>query len=72
MKNILLICFVATQFFSCKQGSQDVVDAKVYFAQQDSGMQSGNVKFVEIESFGKKFKVWTKDLATIPKPRSCC
>ena len=69
MKKLLLICFVATVFFSCKQGSQDVVDAKVYFAPQDSGIQSGNVKFVEIESFGKKFKVWTKRFGNNPKTR---
>lgn len=69
MKKLLLICFVATLFFSCKQGDQDVVDAKVYFAQQDSGIQSGNVKFIEIESFGKKFKVWTKRFGNNPKTR---
>ena len=69
MKKLLLICFVATLFFSCKQGSQDAVDAKAYFAQQDSGMQSGNVKFVEVESFGKKFKVWTKRFGNNPKTK---
>ena len=69
MKKLLFIFFVATVFFSCKQGSQDVVGAKNYFAQHDSGIQSGNVKFVEIESFGKKFKVWTKRFGNNPKTR---
>ena len=69
MKKLLIICFVAAVFFSCKQASKDAVDAKVYFAQQDSGIQSGNVKFVEIESFGKKFKVWTKRFGNNPKTR---
>jgi hypothetical protein len=57
MKKLLIVCIVSAFLFSCQQGKQPVVDTKDYFAQQDSGMQSGNVKFVEVESFGKKFKV---------------
>jgi proline iminopeptidase len=40
-----------------------------YFAAQDSGVQNGNIKWVEIESFGKKFKVWTKRFGNNPKTK---
>ncbi len=69
MKKLLIVCIVSAFLFSCQQGKQPVVDTKDYFAQQDSGMQSGNVKFVEVESFGKKFKVWTKRFGNNPKTR---
>ena len=69
MKKLLIVFILSAFFFSCKQGNQPAVDTKDYFAQQDSGIQSGNVKFVEIESFGKKFKVWTKRFGNNPKTR---
>lgn len=32
-------------------------------------MQSGNVKVVEIESLGKKFKIWTKRFGNNPQTK---
>jgi len=69
MKKLLIVLMLSAFLFSCQQGNQTAVDTKAYFAQQDSGIQSGNVKFVEIESFGKKFKVWTKRFGNNPKTR---
>ena len=69
MKKLVIVLMLSTIFFSCQPGNQPAVDTKDYFAQQDSGMQSGNIKFVEVESFGKKFKVWTKRFGNNPKTR---
>jgi len=37
-----------------------------YFAAHEKGIQSGNVKLVEIESLGKKFNIWTKRFGNNP------
>lgn len=37
-----------------------------YFAAHEKGIQSGNVKLVEIESLGKKFNIWTKQFGNNP------
>src|SRR5579859_3091439 len=38
-----------------------------YFATQDSGVQSGNIKIVEITTPRGKFHVWTKRFGNNPK-----
>ena len=59
---IVLICFLG----ACKNEQENEVSTRDYFAAQDSGVQAGNAKFIEIESFGKKFKVWTKRFGNNP------
>jgi proline iminopeptidase len=38
-----------------------------YFTQQDSGVQTGNIKMVEITTPGGKFHVWTKRFGNNPR-----
>lgn len=67
--HLLLIIFSAIVLFSCKnkQDQNETTSLKSYFSVQDSGVQTGNVRIVEIESFGKKFKIWTKRFGHNPK-----
>ena len=56
--------------FACNSNKeQSNATLATYFAKQDSGIQAGNAKFIEIESFGKKFKVWTKRFGNNPKTK---
>lgn len=66
MKYILsFVVFIS--LFACKsENQQSPTSLQSYFAPQDSGVQAGNVKIVEIESFGKKFKIWTKRFGNNP------
>lgn len=66
MKYILsFVVFIS--LFACKSENQkSPTSLQSYFAPQDSGVQAGNVKIVEIESFGKKFKIWTKRFGNNP------
>ena len=66
----VFILMAGVLFFSCKNNSSQADGSlQRYFAAQDSGMQNGNIKWVEIESFGKKFKVWTKRFGNNPKTK---
>jgi proline iminopeptidase len=60
---LLLFCFAA-----CVQpsGGPGLAD---YFMTQDSGVQTGNVKMVEISTPKGKFHVWTKRFGNNPKIR---
>ena len=53
---LILLCF-------CRCASPSVD----YFANQDSGVQTGNVKLVEISTPKGKFHVWTKRFGNNPK-----
>jgi proline iminopeptidase len=66
----LLISLLITFLFACNtQKTNQENSLQSYFATQDSGVQNGNIKWVEIESFGKKFKVWTKRFGNNPKTK---
>ena len=69
MKHLL---FPAAILFllSCNTNeNKSSVSLQSYFSSQDSGVQNGNIKWVEVESFGKKFKVWTKRFGNNPKTK---
>lgn len=63
MKYIFLL--IAIIFFSsCNRNNETTL--KGYFAPVDSGVQSGGVKMVEIETPKGKFNVWTKRIGNNP------
>ncbi|MEY3563614.1 MAG: hypothetical protein RLZZ294_1620 [Bacteroidota bacterium] len=65
MKKIFFLIGLAALVFGCKQSAK--INTSDYFAKQDSGIQTGNEKIIQIESFGKKFNVWTKRFGNNPK-----
>jgi proline iminopeptidase len=60
------IIFVVFCFIRCTSPTSSVSVAD-YFATQDSGVQSGNVKMVEITTPKGKFHVWTKRFGNNPR-----
>ncbi len=52
---------------SCNQSSDKSLSVKDYHAITDSGVQSGGVKMITIETPVGKFKVWTKRFGNNPK-----
>ncbi len=66
----IFILLAGALILSCNNNSNhSSASLQSYFASQDSGIQNGNIKWVEIESFGKKFKVWTKRFGNNPKTK---
>ena len=66
MKPVLLPAIVATLLFlSCKQPENPSL--KTYHAITDSGVQTGGVKMISIETPVGKFNVWTKQFGNNPK-----
>lgn len=66
MKQTTLLSFLfCVLFFSCKQDSSPSL--KDYHAIVDSGVQSGGVKMIPIETPIGKFNVWTKRFGNNPK-----
>ena len=64
MKEFLIV-IAAFVFLGCSAPpAEDTL--KAYFKDEASGVKTGGVKIVEIESMGKKFKVWTKSLGNSP------
>ncbi|MDB5190963.1 MAG: proline-specific peptidase [Segetibacter sp.] len=72
MRN-LLACLLAVSILilsSCKQSLTDSsTDLKKFLSPVDSGVQTGGVKMVEIETPKGKFKVWTKRIGNSPTMR---
>lgn len=64
MKRLLLGLSVLL-FFSCKQNNE--ISLKDYHAITDSGVQTGGVKMIPIETPVGKFNVWTKRFGNNPK-----
>ncbi len=64
MKNLLL-AFVITCFLSCQNNNQPTLQQ--YHATTDSGVQTGGVKMITIETPVGKFNVWTKKFGNNPK-----
>src|SRR5258708_7844515 len=61
-----LLLFLAFSF-ACCQPTPRGVGVGDYFATQDSGVQSGNIKLVEISTPKGKFHVWTKRFGNNPR-----
>jgi proline iminopeptidase len=66
MKYCFILIAVLFCFSRCSQPAQGPGRAD-YFATQDSGVQSGNVKMVEISTPKGKFHVWTKRFGNNPR-----
>lgn len=66
MKHIVYLLLIAT-IFSCKQVNQNAVTVADYFNYGDSGVQSGGIKMIPIETPVGKFNVWTKRFGNNPK-----
>ena len=64
MKNFLL-AFVIICFLSCQNNNQPTLQQ--YHAGADSGVQTGGVKMITIETPVGKFNVWTKKFGNNPK-----
>ncbi len=64
MKNLLL-AFVIICFLSCQNNNQPTLQQ--YHATTDSGVQTGGVKMITIETPVGKFNVWTKKFGNNPK-----
>ena len=64
MKNFLL-AFVIICFLSCQNNNQPTLQQ--YHASADSGIQTGGVKMITIETSVGKFNVWTKKFGNNPK-----
>ncbi|WP_188936329.1 proline iminopeptidase-family hydrolase [Puia dinghuensis] len=64
-------CLLAMALFCLTRCAQPVQEATLadYFATQDSGVQAGNIKMVEITTPKGKFHVWTKRFGSNPKIR---
>jgi proline iminopeptidase len=50
---------------SCGGGKTE--SSTSYFANHETGIQSGNVKMIPIQSMGKTFNIWTKRIGNNPK-----
>jgi proline iminopeptidase len=67
MKPILFAALTASLiFFSCQQQPKEL-SLKDYHAINDSGVQTGGVKMIQIETPVGKFNVWTKRFGNNPK-----
>ena len=65
-KGILYISILLSVFISaCSNSTSPTLQS--YFAPIDSGVQSGGVKMVEINTPAGKFKVWTKRIGNNPR-----
>lgn len=67
MKQILIGIFSILLFISCndekKSNSSETTD---YFTKTDSGVQTGGIKMVKIETPKGKFNIWTKRIGNNP------
>src|SRR6186713_1907953 len=52
---------------ACNQPKETHRDANSYFSAVDSGVQSGGVKMISVETPKGKFNVWTKRIGNNPK-----
>lgn len=66
MRKLLPFCIaLSALFFSCRQNSSPTLQS--YHAITDSGVQTGGVKMIPIETPVGKFRVWTKRFGNNPK-----
>ncbi len=73
MRNSVLLLFTLIFLYSCEQqsatksGESTSVTVKDYLNYGDTGVQSGGVKMIPIETPVGKFKVWTKRFGNNPR-----
>ncbi len=73
MKQILLLAFAAGSLVACQQAADKEMAAvsspsvKDYFNYGDTGVRSGGVRMIPIETPVGKFKVWTKRIGNNPR-----
>lgn len=63
--NSLLAMLAFTFIFSCKQNEESSLNK--YHQTQETGIKTGGVKMISIETPKGKFKVWTKRIGNNPK-----
>jgi proline iminopeptidase len=63
----LAAIFCAAVFAACQQQASTSPTFESYHAQTDSGLQTGGVKMINIETPVGKFKVWTKRFGNNPR-----
>lgn len=66
----MLAILIACCLLSCGNKGQTIIAptaATSYFMQEDSGVQSGGVKMIPIQTAVGKFNVWTKRIGNNPK-----
>jgi proline iminopeptidase len=66
MKLFVFINIFCLILFSCTENKKEMDIASSYFARTDSGLQTGNVKMIPIETSKGTFKVWTKRIGNNP------
>jgi proline iminopeptidase len=59
MKTLLSVFFISF-FISCNQHKKENLTFEKYFAFKDTGVQTGGVKLIPIQTASGVFKVWTK------------
>ena len=67
-----IMCFaILILFFSCTSSfdMQENNSHDIYFNNKDSGLQTGGIKVIPIETSKGKFNVWTKTIGNNPKAR---
>lgn len=67
MKPMLSLFGLILLLFSCKQTDNNARSLKDYHAIVDTGIQTGGVKLIPIETPVGKFNVWTKRFGNNPK-----
>lgn len=67
MKPMFSLLGLALLLFSCKQTDSNALSVKDYHAIVDTGIQTGGVKLIPIETPVGKFNVWTKRFGNNPK-----
>ena len=65
MKYLTLLLVTSVFFTSCNQNNKTSLEQ--YFAPVDSGIQSGGVRMIPIETSVGKFNVWTKRIGNNPR-----
>jgi len=68
MKNInkIILLFTLTLFIACKDESKEIANQS-YFKSNETGVKTGGIKIVTIETPKGKFKIWTKTIGNNPK-----
>ncbi len=66
MKNLLLFSLFVAWLAACNAPSGSTPNLKTYFAQADTGLQSGGVRMIPIKTPKGEFRVWTKRFGNNP------
>ena len=66
MKQLNYLLFLLSLLFACTQPADKISPLAAYFKNTDSGVQSGGVKMVPIQTPKGTFKVWTKRFGNNP------